>query len=192
MSTNLNLSFEEMWEKIINCDRKYDGIFFTAVKTTKIYCRPSCRSRKPKKKNVEFYYDRNEVEKAGYRPCKRCQPEVEHSPHIELVRNIITFLVNHYKQNLILKDIAAHVGLSPFYLERLFKKETAETPRTYLEKIRIDKAAYLLRNSAMTNVEICYEVGFQSSSNFYKVFRSIKNCSPSEYRKGYQHELDGL
>ncbi|NRG34140.1 bifunctional transcriptional activator/DNA repair enzyme AdaA [Niallia circulans] len=190
MSTNLNLSFEEMWEKIINCDRKYDGIFFTAVKTTKIYCRPSCRSRKPKKKNVEFYYDRNEAEKAGYRPCKRCQPEVEHSPHIELVRNIITFLVNHYKQNLILKDIAAHVGLSPFYLERLFKKETAETPRAYLEKIRIDKAAYLLKSTAMTNLEICYEVGFQSSSNFYKVFRSIKNCSPSEYRKGYQHELD--
>ncbi|MEI2366321.1 bifunctional transcriptional activator/DNA repair enzyme AdaA [Niallia circulans] len=190
MSTNLNLSFEEMWEKIISCDRKYDGIFFTAVKTTKIYCRPSCRSRKPKKKNVEFYHDRNEVEKAGYRPCKRCQPEVEHSPHIELVRNIITFLVNHYKQNLILKDIAAHVGLSPFYLERLFKKETAETPRAYLEKIRMDKAAHLLKSTAMTNLEICYEVGFQSSSNFYKVFRSIKNCSPSEYRKGYQHELD--
>lgn len=91
---------------------------------------------------------------------------------------------------MILKDIAAHVGLSPFYLERLFKKETAETPRAYLEKIRIDKAAHLLKSTAMTNLEICYEVGFQSSSNFYKVFRSIKNCSPSEYRKGYQHELD--
>jgi len=52
---NINLSFEEMWEKIIACDKTYDGIFYTAVKTTKIYCRPSCRSRKPKKVNVEFY-----------------------------------------------------------------------------------------------------------------------------------------
>ncbi|MCJ8007134.1 bifunctional transcriptional activator/DNA repair enzyme AdaA [Lederbergia wuyishanensis] len=190
MVTNIDLSFDEMWEKIIACDRKYDGIFFTAVKTTKIYCRPSCRSRKPKKMNVEFYSDMSEVEKAGYRPCKRCQPEVEHSPNIALVRNIITFLVNHYKQNLALKDIADQVGLSPFYLERLFKQETSETPRTYLEKIRIDKAAYLLKSTNLTNLEICYEVGFHSPSNFYKVFRNLKNCSPSEYRKEFLNELD--
>ncbi|MBY0121531.1 bifunctional transcriptional activator/DNA repair enzyme AdaA [Bacillus sp. S/N-304-OC-R1] len=190
MVNNVNLSFEEMWEKIIACDCKYDGLFFTAVKTTKIYCRPSCRSKKPKKMNVEFYHDMREVEKAGYRPCKRCQPEVEQSPHIALVRSTITFLVNHYKQKLTLKDIADQVGLSPFYLERLFKQETLETPRTYLEKIRIDKAAYLLKCTTLTNLEICYEVGFQSPSNFYKVFRSIKNCSPSEYRKELQHEMD--
>ncbi|RJS60923.1 Ada metal-binding domain-containing protein [Bacillus sp. PK3_68] len=189
MVNTINLSFEEMWEKIMACDRKYDGLFFTAVKTTRIYCRPSCRSRKPKKMNVEFYTDINEVEKAGFRACKRCRPEVEQSPHMEIVRDIITFLVNHYKQNLILKDIAAEVGLSPFYLERLFKQETSETPRTYLEKIRIDKAAYLLKCTALTNLEICYEVGFQSPSNFYKVFRSLKNCSPSEYRKGFLNEL---
>jgi AraC family transcriptional regulator, regulatory protein of adaptative response / methylphosphotriester-DNA alkyltransferase methyltransferase len=181
--TKINLSFEEMWEKIITCDRKYDGLFFTAVKTTKIYCRPSCRSRKPKKINVEFYHDINEVEKAGFRACKRCQPEVDCSPHIGLVKDIITFLVNQYKQNLVLKDIADQVGLSPFYLERLFKKETTETPRTYLEKIRVDKAVHLLKYTDLTNLEICYEVGFQSPSNFYKVFRNIKNCSPSEYRK---------
>lgn len=132
----------------------------------------------------------NEVEKAGFRPCKRCQPEVEHSPHVGLVRDIITFLVKNYKQNLVLKDIADHVGLSPFYLERMFKQETSETPRLYLEKIRIDKAMHLLKCSTLTNLEICYEVGFQSPSNFYKVFRSVKNCSPSEYRKEFLNELD--
>lgn len=178
----IDLTFEEMWEKIISCDRKYDGLFFTAVKTTKIYCRPSCRSRKPKKINVDFYQDINEVEKAGYRACKRCQPEVEHSPHIGLVRNVIAFLVNHYKQNLVLQDIANHVGVSSYYLERLFKKETAETPRQYLEKIRVDKAAHLLISTDLRGLEICYEVGFRSPSNFYKVFRSLKQCSPSEYR----------
>lgn len=176
------LSFDEMWEIIIACDRTYDGLFFTAVKTTKIYCRPSCRSRKPKKTNVEFYFDMNEVEKAGYRACKRCQPEVEHSPHMEVVRKVIAYLVKHYKQRLTLQDIANHVGVSSFYLERLFKQETSETPRTYLEKIRIDKAGHLLRSTNRTNLEICYEVGFQSPSNFYKAFRRITNCSPSEYR----------
>lgn len=182
MVANINLSFEEMWEKIISCDRAYDGLFYTAVKTTKIYCRPSCRSRKPKKINVEFYYDVNDVEKAGFRACKRCQPEVEHSPHIEVVINVIAFLVNNYKQSLVLKDIADHVGMSSYYLERLFKQETSETPRSYLEKIRVDKAAHLLINTDRTNLEICYEVGFQSPSNFYKVFRRMKNCTPSEYR----------
>ncbi|UNK21433.1 helix-turn-helix domain-containing protein [Paenibacillus sp. N3/727] len=182
MVVHINLSFEEMWEKIIACDRKYDGLFFTAVKTTKIYCRPSCKSRKPKKINVEFFFDIGEVEKAGYRSCKRCQPEVDHSPHVGLVRDVIAFLVNHYKQRLELKDISNHVGVSPYYLERLFKQETSETPRTYLDKIRVDKAAYLLTNTSGTNLEICYEVGFQSPSNFYKVFRRLQNCSPSEYR----------
>lgn len=176
------LSFEAMWEKIIACDKKYDGLFFTAVKTTKIYCRPSCRSRKPKKINVEFYTDIEEVEKAGYRACKRCQPEVEHSPHIELVRRVSAFLLTHSKQDVRLEDVAKHVGVSSYYLERLFKQETKETPRTFLEKIRIDQAAHLLKTSKLSNLEICYEAGFQSPSNFYRVFRNVKNCSPSEYR----------
>jgi AraC family transcriptional regulator, regulatory protein of adaptative response / methylphosphotriester-DNA alkyltransferase methyltransferase len=192
--TAINLTFEEMWEKIMACDRKYDGLFFTAVKTTKIYCRPSCRSRKPKKVNVEFYVDRSEAEDAGYRSCKRCQPELEHSPNIEVVRRVTGYLVNHANKPLELKDIADHAGLSPYYLERVFKQETGETPRTYLEKIRVDKAAHLLVTTGLTNLEIGYEAGFQSSSNFYKVFKQLKECSPSEYRKritgGAGNELD--
>jgi len=178
----VHLSFEEMWEKIMVCDAAYDGLFYTAVKTTKIYCRPSCRSRKPKKVNVEFYQDMTEAVGAGYRACKRCKPEDEHSPHTELVQQVTSYLVNHYKQQITLQHIADHVGLSPYHLERLFKQETSKTPRTFLEKIRIDKANYYLVNSNHTNLEICYEVGFQSTSNFYKVFRRIHECTPSEYR----------
>lgn len=184
----LTFSFDEMWEKIIACDRSYDGLFYTAVKTTKIYCRPSCRSRKPKKRNVEFYSQMSEAEKKGYRACKRCQPEAEHSPNETLVRKVMVYLAEHYKANLNLEDISAHIGLSPYYLERLFKKETQETPRTYLEKIRIDKAAFLLRSTGLTNLDICYEVGFQSPSNFYRVFRQRKNCTPSEYRNRDKEE----
>lgn len=189
MEDQINLSFDEMWDKIIACDHKYDGLFFTAVKTTKIYCRPSCKSRKPKKINVKFYHDIPSVEKAGFRACKRCQPEVDYSPHVELVRSIISFLVNHYKQKLVLQDIAKYVGVSSFYLERVFKQETSETPRTYLEKIRIDKATHLLKSTDLTNLEICYDAGFQSPSSFYKVFRRMKNCSPSEYRNLIAKEL---
>lgn len=179
----INLSFDEKWEKIIAYDQTYDGLFYTAVKTTKIYCRPSCKSRKPKKINVEFYDDRQKVENAGFRACKRCKPEIEHSPHAQLIKDVIAYLINGYKQRLTLQDIANHIGISPFHLERLFKQETGETPRSYLDKIRIDKAACLLKSSCYSNLEICYEAGFQSSSNFYKVFRNVKQCSPNEYRE---------
>lgn len=183
MEDFVNLTFDEMWEKFAACDRTYDGLFFTAVKTTKIYCRPSCRSRKPKKMNVTFYHDILEVEKAGFRPCKRCRPEADHSPDAGLIRAAIAFLMNHYRQQLVLRDIASYVGISSYYLERLFEKEMAETPRNYLEKIRVDKAAHFLRTTERKNLEICYEVGFQSPSNFYRVFRRLKNCSPAEYRR---------
>jgi AraC family transcriptional regulator, regulatory protein of adaptative response / methylphosphotriester-DNA alkyltransferase methyltransferase len=184
----INLSFEEMWEKIIACDHTYDGLFYTAVKTTKIYCRPSCRSRKPKKCNVEFYDDMKKVEQAGFRACKRCKPDAPLSPNDELITKVISFLVSHYKEPLLLDDVANHVGVSSFYINRLFKKETSETPRSYLEKIRVDKAAHLLKYTDRSNLEICYETGFQSSSNFYKVFRSVKACSPSEYRTASKEE----
>ncbi|OWR30011.1 adenosine deaminase [Saccharibacillus sp. O23] len=178
----IRLSFEEMWERIMACDARYDGMFFTAVKTTRIYCRPSCRSRKPKQKNVEFYLHMTEVEAAGYRPCKRCQPEVEHSPWNGFILEARSFIVDHYREDLRLKDIADHVKLSAYYLERLFKQETGETPRMYLEKIRVDRAAHLLRCSERPNLEVCYEAGFRTPSNFYKAFKRHHDCSPGEYR----------
>lgn len=183
MVEKAHFSFEEMWEKVLNCDRKYDGLFYTAVKTTKIYCRPSCRSRKPKKINVEFYSTMTEAEAKGYRACKRCRPETEHSPYEELTRNVIAYLSVNYKESIKLQEVADHVGLSPTYLERVFKQETSETPRSCLEKIRIDKAAHLLTCTSLSNLEICFETGFQSPSNFYKIFRKLKNHSPSEFRK---------
>ncbi|QDH20217.1 methylphosphotriester-DNA--protein-cysteine methyltransferase family protein [Saccharibacillus brassicae] len=182
MEQVISLSFEEMWEKILACDARYDGLFFTAVKTTGIYCRPSCRSRKPKKRNVDFYRSLPESEAAGYRPCKRCQPEVERSPWNDVVLRARTFIVARYRENLILKDVADHVGLSVYYFERLFKQETGETPRTYLEKVRVDRAAYLLKHSTLSNLEVGYASGFHTPSNFYRAFRRLRQCSPGQYR----------
>lgn len=183
MMEKISFSFDEMWEKVMACDRKYDGLFYTAVKTTKIYCRPSCRSRKPKKINVDFYLTMAEAEEKGFRACKRCQPETEYSPDEELTRQVMAYLTANYRESISLQDIAAHVGMSPSYLERVFKQETLETPRTILEKIRIDKAAELLKRTSLSNLEVCFETGFQSPSNFYKIFRKLKAHSPHEFRK---------
>ncbi|MFD1032615.1 bifunctional transcriptional activator/DNA repair enzyme AdaA [Metaplanococcus flavidus] len=193
MAMETSFTFEEMWKKIMACDRNYDGLFYTAVKTTKIYCRPSCRSRKPKKVNVEFYTTIQEAESHGFRACKRCRPETEHSPNGEVVQGVVSFLTANYQRKLNLEDMARHVGLSPSHLDRMFKEETSETPRSFLEKIRVDKAAHLLKHTDNTNLEICYEAGFQSTSHFYKAFRRSKNLSPSEYRKmtkGLQHDFE--
>ncbi|WP_026695897.1 bifunctional transcriptional activator/DNA repair enzyme AdaA [Peribacillus kribbensis] len=180
--SEINLSFEEKWQKILACDEMYDGLFYTAVKTTRIYCRPSCKSRKPKKVNVEFYNEIKEAEAAGYRPCKRCQPELELSPQDEMVRKAISYMAGHYQKRITLQDIAEHTGMSTYYFERLFKQKTLETPRSYLERFRIDKAKGLLRSTEKSNLEICYEAGFQSPSNFYKVFRRFNDCSPTQFR----------
>ncbi|ANU09589.1 methylphosphotriester-DNA alkyltransferase [Planococcus antarcticus DSM 14505] len=179
----ISFSFDEMWKKVMACDRKYDGLFYTAVKTTKIFCRPSCRSRKPKKINVDFYSTIEEAEARGFRACKRCQPETEYSPDEELTRKVMAFLAGNYRENISLQDMANHVGMSPSYLERVFKQETSETPHSSLEKIRIDKAVQLLKRTSLSNLEVCFETGFQSPSNFYKIFLKIKAHSPYEFRK---------
>jgi AraC family transcriptional regulator of adaptative response / methylphosphotriester-DNA alkyltransferase methyltransferase len=105
-----------------------------------------------------------------------------------MVQNVMAFLVENYKQNLLLGDISKHVGVSSFYLERLFKRLTSETPRTFLEKVRIDKASHLLKATELPVIEICFESGYRSLSSFYKVFRRLKDCSPSEYRKKVREE----
>ncbi|QDP42259.1 methylphosphotriester-DNA--protein-cysteine methyltransferase family protein [Radiobacillus deserti] len=172
-----------MWNIFLKGNRTYDGLFYVAVKTTKIYCRPSCKSRKPKKQNVAFYLNRKEVERAGYRACKRCQPEVDRSPQEKIVQQAVLYLMNHMNETVTLEKVAEHVGVSPFHLERIFKQEMCTTPRTYLEKMRIEKAIHLLEHTSKTNLDICYEVGFNSPSSFYKVFKKRVSLSPHAYRR---------
>ncbi len=91
--------------------------------------------KEAEKNKCEIYHDIDEVEKAGFACLQRCQPEVDDSPKMGLVRDIIAFWsISIIKVEL--KDITNHVGVSSYYLERLFKKETLETPRSYLEKIK--------------------------------------------------------
>ncbi|MFP3389718.1 helix-turn-helix domain-containing protein [Brevibacillus sp. SIMBA_040] len=85
---------------------------------------------------------------------------------MSVVQSVKTFLIDSYKQKVVLDDIAKHVGMSAFYLDRLFKQHTSVTPRSYLEKIRVDKAAHLIHTTRLSNLEIGYEVGFQSPSHF--------------------------
>ncbi|HEU5138827.1 MAG TPA: Ada metal-binding domain-containing protein [Bacillales bacterium] len=189
-SQSIGLSFDEMVEIYNASDSSYDGVFYTAVKSTGIYCRPSCRSRKPNRENVTFYQTPREAEDEGFRACKRCRPDKIHfNPKMELVSNAKTYINQHYKEKLTLEQIAHHVGSSSYYLGRLFKEKTSETPRSYLEKVRIDKAEHLLKTTAWSITDICFEAGFQNASSFYSAFQRLKQCSPKQYREDVGDDL---
>ncbi len=177
-------SFNEMVKIANNCDDAYDGLFFYAVKTTGIFCRPSCKSRSPKTENITFFQTVEEAKKAGFRPCKRCQPDKIHfNPMMDIVHDAERYILGHYTENLTWKQIAQNIGISPYHLGRIFKKQTARTLRVYLENIRVNKAVHLLKNTNLSLSDICYEVGFQSYSSFYHAFQKQTQYAPQQYRK---------
>jgi AraC family transcriptional regulator of adaptative response / methylphosphotriester-DNA alkyltransferase methyltransferase len=186
MSSKHNLTFNTMWQAVISCDTKYDGLFFYAVKTTKIYCRPSCKSKTPNPQNISFVISPLEAEKEGYRACKRCQPQLSvkfYDPSVKVITDAITILTKNYDKRLSLSELALQVGVSGYHLNRIFKDKVGLTPRLYIEKIRIDKAKELLLSTSATNTDICYQIGYESLSSFYKAFQKHVGCSPKEFRR---------
>ncbi len=185
MKDQNSLSKDKMWKATISCDPAYDGIFFYAVKTTGIFCRPSCKSRVPNDENVSFFSYAEEAQMAGYRACKRCRPDLslkKYDPFDFILEDTILLIKNNYDQNMSLHDIASSVGVSRFHLNWIFKERTGCTPRRYLEKIRIKKAKELLLATNFNSTEIGYQIGYQSISSFYNAFKQNTGFSPTRFR----------
>src|SRR5690606_6901567 len=130
----------DFWLAVTNRDAKADGRFFYAVKTTGIYCRPSCGARTPKRENTFFYLSGADAEKAGFRPCKRCKPE--QLPLTDQHRAMIIGLCRHIEEAEsppTLSALAKRAHLSPYHLHRLFKKMTGLTPKAYAIAHRANK-----------------------------------------------------
>jgi len=165
--------------------KRYDGKFFYAVKTTGIFCRPSCKSKTPNYDNIYFFENAANAIQQGFRPCKRCQPElstVTYDPQQEIVDESINYLKQHYQEKITLNSLAFKIGVSPYYLSRIFKERLGITPHKYLEIIRIHKAQRLLLNTVHNSTEICFQVGYKNFSSFYRHFKKICGCSPSQFR----------
>ncbi|WP_221568229.1 bifunctional transcriptional activator/DNA repair enzyme AdaA [Alkalihalobacillus sp. TS-13] len=174
-----------MLEATIVCDANYDGTFFYAVKTTGIFCRPSCKSKAPKFENIVFFESANDALSSGFRPCKRCRPNLQtedYDSQKEIVEIAVNIIHQYYDEKLHLKDLAYKVGVSPFYLNRIFRTKTGITPHMYIEKMRIHKSMTLLSTTSLTSIEIAYMVGYETLSSFYKAFKRVTNSSPKEYR----------
>ncbi|MGN8647640.1 bifunctional transcriptional activator/DNA repair enzyme AdaA [Gracilibacillus sp. HCP3S3_G5_1] len=186
MKSNTQFSIELMWGAVVKCDKRYDGMFFYAVKTTGIFCRPSCKSKTPNYDNICFFDNAADAIQQGFRPCKRCKPELSintFDPQQEIVDVAINYLNQHYQEKLTLNVIAFQIGVSPYYLSRIFKEKLGISPLKYLEAIRIYKAQQLLLHTAHNSTEICFQVGYKNFSSFYRHFNKKYGCSPSQYRK---------
>ncbi|MFD2656555.1 bifunctional transcriptional activator/DNA repair enzyme AdaA [Gracilibacillus thailandensis] len=187
MSVN-NLSKATMWQATTACDPAYDGVFYYAVKTTGIFCRPSCKSKVPNRENVAFFSNADKAKTAGYRPCKRCRPDLSiknYDPLEFILEDTMQLIESNYDEKMSLHEIASRIGVSRFHLNRIFKEKTGCTPRIYLEKVRVKKAKELLLTTAFNNTEIGYQVGFQSMSSFYHAFKRNTGLSPSQFRAYY-------
>jgi AraC family transcriptional regulator, regulatory protein of adaptative response / methylated-DNA-[protein]-cysteine methyltransferase len=172
------------WDAVTGRDRAMDGVFFYAVRTTGVYCRPSCPSRRPKPENVVFFRNRSAAERAGFRPCKRCKPErdARTGANSEIVEKVCRYIDTHPDQPATLETLSGAIGLSPFHLHRTFKALTGITPRAYADSRRLESLKAGLREGHSVTRSM-YDAGYGSSSRLYERASSQLGMTPSRYRK---------
>ncbi|HRJ16524.1 MAG TPA: methylated-DNA--[protein]-cysteine S-methyltransferase [Saprospiraceae bacterium] len=185
--TTMKLTTEIMYEAIVNKDASFEGLFFTAVKTTGIFCRPSCTARKPKLENVEFLKTSKECLLKGYRPCKVCKP-LEHLNQTPLLYQQI---INELTQNPSLKfkdyDLKQK-GIEPSQIRRWFLKNHGITFQAFQRIFRINSAFKKIQNGESVT-HTAFDTGFESLSGFGETFKNIFGVSP---QKGKQQNIIDL
>ncbi len=189
MEVQMSLTHEQKWQAFINRDERYDGLFYTGVRTTGIFCKPSCRARKPLEKNVIFYDDINTAKAEGFRPCKICEPDGNSADNLCQILEQLNALVQRSFQNQIdFIAFAKQNGISSSHLVREFKKKYKMTPKQLLIISRIEDAKKRLSETSDEIIKIAYDVGFLSSSSFYKHFKASTGIAPAAYRKALESE----
>jgi AraC family transcriptional regulator, regulatory protein of adaptative response / methylated-DNA-[protein]-cysteine methyltransferase len=172
------------WASVVARDRTADGKFFYSVKTTGVYCRPSCAARLAKPENVRFHLTCAEAERAGFRPCKRCKPDQSSlvERHVAKVAEACR-LIEAADEPPNLGKLARSVGLSPYHFHRVFRSITGVTPKAYATAHRAERVrAGLTRSSTVT--EAIYDAGFNSNGRFYATSSKVLGMTPTDYRAG--------
>jgi AraC family transcriptional regulator of adaptative response/methylated-DNA-[protein]-cysteine methyltransferase len=161
-----------------------DGTFFYSVRTTGVYCRPSCGARVPRPENVRFHATREEAEQAGFRPCKRCRPDRPSlaEQHAATVTEICR-LIETSGRVPALDALAARAGMSPFHFHRVFKAVTGLTPKAYAAAHRGERVRREL-GKAPTVTAAIYDSGYSSNGRFYGESEQMLGMTPTEYRAG--------
>jgi AraC family transcriptional regulator of adaptative response/methylated-DNA-[protein]-cysteine methyltransferase len=172
------------WDAVLARDRELDGSFVYAVRSTGVYCRPSCPSRRPRRDRVVFFDRGDEARAAGFRPCRRCRPDERavEDPWIDKIRRACAYLTS-VDGHPSLATLAERVGGSPYHLQRNFKRLVGVSPREYAEACRLNKVRRgLQRGGDVTTAMV--DAGYGSSSRFYERAVPKLGMLPSAYRNG--------
>lgn len=174
---------EEKWRAILANDAAFDGQFYYAVRTTGIFCRPSCKSRPPNIENVRLFRSAEQAQSAGFRPCKRCRPTGRRLPDDEWVASVTAYIDSRFAEPLSLEHLADAAHGSPYHLHRTFKKVTGMTPALYVQAKRIERAKELLRRTDMPVTEIGINSGLANTPYFITLFKKTTGLTPAVYRQ---------
>ena len=175
---------EERWETVIHRDKNAADAFVYSVKTTGVYCRPSCPARRAARENVAFYLTPKHAERAGYRACKRCKPNDPSAPGAPaaLVAKACKLIVDA-EEPLSLDALAGALGMSPWHFHRVFKSLTGLTPKAYAAAHRAERMHQeLARGGTVTSA--IYNAGFNSSGRFYAESNKRLGMKPSDFKAG--------
>ena len=173
------------WAAVAARDAAADGRFFYSVKTTGVYCRPSCGARLPRPENVAFYESTQQAEATGFRPCQRCKPDQPPlaKQHAQTVAALCRF-IESAEAVPTLEALAERAGLGPHHLHRVFKAITGVTPRAYAAAHRARRIRSELDRSDNTVTEAIYGAGYNANSRFYEASGSVLGMTPSAWRAG--------
>ncbi|HGY5109252.1 bifunctional DNA-binding transcriptional regulator/O6-methylguanine-DNA methyltransferase Ada [Citrobacter sp. Cb080] len=183
MKNRLHITDDDRWQSVVDRDADADGQFVFAVQTTGIFCRPSCRAKHALRKNVSFFADARQALAAGFRPCKRCQPDKDsaHQHRLEKIAHACQLL--EQESPLTLDELAQQVAMSPYHLHRLFKATTGMTPKAWQQSWR----ARRLRDALAKGVPVTQAIlnaGFPDSSSYYRKADQTLGMTAKQFRKG--------
>ena len=171
------------WTAVLDRDAAADGRFVYAVASTRIYCRPTCPSRRPHRRHVRFFATPAAAEAEGYRACRRCRPAESEPDTVRQVREARRYLDEHLDETVTLDRLGRAVGLSPWHLQRTFKRITGVTPRAYAGARRMERMKSRLKDGDSVT-RATYDAGYSSPSRVYDQSRARLGMTPGAYRRG--------
>ena len=181
VSDSFALDADDAWAAFERRDRGWDGRVIGAVKTTGIYCKPSCPARRPKREHVEFFLDGESARAAGYRACLRCRPD-EIGRDREAVARAVR-LIETAEEAPSLAELAAAVGYAPHHFQRIFTRDLGVSPAAYARALRAKRVKNALQENG-TVTEAIYDAGYSGPSRFYADARERLGMTPSAWRDG--------
>jgi AraC family transcriptional regulator, regulatory protein of adaptative response / DNA-3-methyladenine glycosylase II len=191
---NVNLNSDQCYQAVLTRDARFDGRFFVAVRSTRIYCRPICRVKTPMRKNCQFYSNAAAAEVAGFRPCKRCRPELAPGNSLmevssQLARSAAYYINQDFLADHSLADLADKLGVTDRQMRRVFHDEFGVSPVEFWQTQRLLLAKQLLTDSTMPVTSVAFASGFQSLRRFNALLKERYRLTPTELRKQQKKQL---